>query len=104
MSGSEATKGKPGMSEPTLLTADDPPQVLIRPYATERWVTVTRGVWTFALCPTREDADTILGLLRGHLTACHHCLYVGPTGGDHTCPCPHHDNDCPDHPLPAVSQ
>jgi hypothetical protein len=86
------------MTEPSVVAE---PQVLIRPYATEKWVNVTLGVWTFALCPTQRDADALLGLLRGTHAKCRHCADIGPLGEDHTCPCPDHDNDCTRHPAVA---
>ena len=29
---------------------------------------------------------------------CRHCGNVGKPADDHTCPCPHGDETCPDHP------
>lgn len=33
---------------------------------------------------------------------CHHCGSGPDPDGDHSCPCPHRDEDCPDHPLTAT--
>jgi hypothetical protein len=33
------------------------------------------------------------------LLACHHCGKTPDADGDHTCPCPFHDNDCKEHPA-----
>lgn len=34
---------------------------------------------------------------------CRHCGNLGTAGPDHTCSCPHRDEDCPDHPSAAVA-
>jgi len=31
--------------------------------------------------------------------ACRHCGSPPESDGDHSCPCPYRDDDCPDHPL-----
>jgi len=30
---------------------------------------------------------------------CRHCGKPPDADGDHSCPCPYRDDDCPDHPL-----
>jgi hypothetical protein len=36
--------------------------------------------------------------------ACNHCDKTPERDGDHTCPCPHRDEECPDHPLIAPAR
>ena len=36
---------------------------------------------------------------RGYAPSCRHCGKPPEQDGDHSCPCPHSDNECPDHPL-----
>jgi hypothetical protein len=33
---------------------------------------------------------------------CHHCGSPPDADGDHSCPCPHRDEDCPDHTRPSA--
>lgn len=33
------------------------------------------------------------------LVPCRHCDDWSPPGEDHSCPCPHPDETCPDHPI-----
>lgn len=34
-----------------------------------------------------------------NLDRCRHCGKPPEADGDHSCPCPHRDDDCPDHPI-----
>jgi hypothetical protein len=59
--------------------------------ALEAWQTAQPlALFPTQVLPLREPVDQ---------SWCRHCGDVGPAGSDHTCPCPHRDEDCALHPA-----
>lgn len=48
--------------------------------------------------------DTRDAIRAAAASICRHCGALPEADGDHSCPCPHSDQNCPDHPVVTPSQ
>lgn len=56
-----------------------------------------------AMTPAEAVRDA-LAKAAARLVACRHCGKYPEADGDHSCPCPHTDAECPDHPVVTPSR